>query len=66
LNTKLFNLNYKIFNLKGNLVETLVNEKQRAGEYSVDLNSQDLSSGIYLYNLQTNAGSQTKKMSVLK
>ena len=55
-----------IYNLKGNLVETLVNEKQRQGEYTIPLNASNLSSGIYLFNLQTSAGSQTKKMSVLK
>lgn len=56
-----------IYNLKGNLVETLVNEKQISGEYSVDLNASGLSSGIYLYRLSTSAGvNKTKKMTILK
>jgi len=44
----------------------LVNEKQRAGKYQVDLNASNLSSGIYLYRLETSSGVKNKKMSVLK
>ena len=60
------NVNLQVYDLKGNLVETLVNKKQRAGEYQVDLNASNLSSGIYLYRIETSAGIKTKKMSVLK
>ena len=55
-----------VYNLKGNLVETLVNKKQRAGEYQVDLNASNLSSGIYFYRLETSAGVKNKKMMLVK
>ena len=56
----------QVYDITGKLVKTLVNENQRAGEYKVDLNASGFSSGIYLYRIETSAGIQTKKMSVLK
>jgi len=56
-----------VYNLKGKLVETLVNEKQRAGEYSIGLDASKYSSGIYFYNLTTSSGiNKTKKMMLVK
>jgi Right handed beta helix region/Secretion system C-terminal sorting domain len=40
-----------IYNVKGQLVETLVSSYQDAGEYSLSWNADDYSSGIYLYQL---------------
>jgi len=56
----------QVYDTQGKLVKTLVNEKQVAGKYSVDLNSQDLSSGIYIYRLETSKGVKNKKMTILK
>ncbi|MCP4634295.1 MAG: T9SS type A sorting domain-containing protein [candidate division Zixibacteria bacterium] len=56
----------KVYNIKGQLVETLVNEQQNPGKYSIDWNASMYSSGVYFYKL--NAGGQlfTKRMTLLK
>ena len=57
----------QVYNLIGNLVETLVNKKQRPGDYSIPFGTSKYSSGIYFYRLTTSSGiRKTKKMSVLK
>ena len=56
----------QVYDITGKLVKTLVNEKQRAGEYKVDLNASGFSSGIYLYRIETSAGIQTNKLTILK
>jgi len=44
-------VNLSIFNVKGQLVETLVSTYQEAGEHSIPWNADNYSSGIYLYQL---------------
>jgi photosystem II stability/assembly factor-like uncharacterized protein len=56
----------KVYDALGNEVETLVNEKQSAGSYSVDFNAASLPSGIYFYKLITEKFSETKKMILVK
>mgnify|MGYP000560099988 CR=1 FL=1 len=64
----------KVFNLLGQEVTTLVNEKNPAGEYAVRWNPTELPSGMYLYRLQASpiGGSQagrfveTKKLLLLR
>ncbi|MBN8569452.1 MAG: T9SS type A sorting domain-containing protein [Ignavibacteria bacterium] len=56
----------KVFDVLGNEVKTLVNEKQNAGSYSVDFNAAELPSGIYFYKLVTEKFSETKKMILIK
>ncbi|MCB5233643.1 MAG: carboxypeptidase regulatory-like domain-containing protein [Candidatus Cloacimonetes bacterium] len=61
----------QVFNLKGQLVRTLVNETKPSGNYSVvfnavDRNGNKLSSGLYFYRLQTNNHSQTRKMMLME
>ncbi len=56
----------KIYDALGNEIETLVNEKQNAGSYSVDFNAASLPSGIYFYKLVTEKFSETKKMILIK
>lgn len=55
-----------IFNLLGEAVSTLVNESKSAGNYTVEFNAADLSSGVYLYKLQAGSFVQTHKMILLK
>jgi len=59
-------VNLKVYNLLGKEVATLVNEKKNSGRYSVDFNSNELSSGIYFYKLETNDFSEMRKMTLLK
>ncbi len=56
----------KIFNLQGQEITTLVNEKKQAGEHEVHWNPVDLPSGVYLYHLQTEYFVETKKLVLLR
>ncbi len=56
----------KIFNILGKEIETLVNETKDAGEYSINFNSKDLTSGIYFYRITAGKYSAIKKMILLK
>ncbi len=56
----------KVFNLLGEGVAVLVNQKQNAGKYIIDFNASNLASGIYLYKMQAGVYSSTKKMILLR
>jgi hypothetical protein len=56
----------KVYDALGNEVETLVNEKQNTGSYSIDFNASILPSGIYFYKLVSEKYSETKKMVLVK
>ncbi len=60
------NVTLKIFDILGNEVATVINEKRSAGSYSVDWNAGNLSSGIYFYSLIADNFVQTKKMILIK
>ena len=60
-----------VYNIVGQRVKTLVNESQKAGNYSVTWNSRDdksrvLSSGIYFVRLKVSDFSQTRKLLLLR
>ncbi|MEA1898087.1 MAG: T9SS type A sorting domain-containing protein, partial [Bacteroidota bacterium] len=55
-----------IYNIKGELVETLVNEEQQAGDHSIVWDAEDVSSGIYLYQIKTEGSIETKKCVIMK
>ncbi len=52
----------KVYDILGREIQTLVNDVQNAGSYSVLFNSSTISSGIYFYRLEQNGLSQTGKM----
>lgn len=56
----------KIFNIIGKEIATLVNSYQKAGNYSVEFNASDLSSGIYFYTISAGSYRTTKKMILSK
>jgi len=65
------NVRINIYNLKGQLVRSLLNETKEAGYHHVvwngkDNNGQTVSSGIYLYRMDTNGYSATQKMMLMK
>ncbi len=65
--TKTAKTNLSVFDMLGNRVATLINEKKSAGKYSVEFKPpNDLSSGIYFYKLQSGNFSQSRKMILLK
>jgi hypothetical protein len=55
-----------VYNILGEKVTTLVNEKQEPGEHIVNFNGGNLTSGVYLYRIQINGTFRTKKMLLLK
>ncbi len=65
------NIELIVFNIKGQHVKTLINEKLPAGNHQVvwdgkDDNSKAVSSGIYFYKMNTNNYTLTKKMILMK
>ncbi|MBS1514451.1 MAG: T9SS type A sorting domain-containing protein [Bacteroidetes bacterium] len=58
----------KVYDLAGNEVAALVNEKQNAGSYSVtfDAGKYNLSSGVYFYKLNAGGFEDTKRMVLVK
>ncbi|MBZ0201340.1 MAG: T9SS type A sorting domain-containing protein [Ignavibacteriaceae bacterium] len=56
----------KVFNVLGEEVKTLLNDKRVSGRYEITFNADDLPSGLYLYRLQSGSFVQTKKMLLLK
>ena len=59
-------LNLKISDVLGNEIETLVNEYQSPGIYSVSWNAEKYPSGVYYYSLKTDKLSETKRMVLIK
>jgi hypothetical protein len=65
------NVKLQIFDIKGELVKTLVNDFQDSGNYKVIWNGtnsrgEKLTSGVYFYSIQTKNNISTKKMILLK
>ncbi len=56
----------KIYDILGNEVANLFSEEKLAGNYEVQFDASKLSSGVYLYKLQSNSLVQTRKMILLK
>ena len=56
----------KIYNLLGQELVTLVNERQESGYYTVTWDASDMSSGVYLYRLEAGRFRATKRMVLLK
>jgi len=59
-------ISLKVYNLLGQEVATLFEGMQLAGNYTVTFNAEELSSGVYLYQLRANDYISTKKLILLK
>ncbi|OGC09233.1 hypothetical protein A2V82_10960 [candidate division KSB1 bacterium RBG_16_48_16] len=55
-----------VYDCLGREVETLVDQFQKAGEYFVPFHSRNLSSGVYLYRLESRNLKRTMKMVLLR
>ncbi|MCB9250144.1 MAG: T9SS type A sorting domain-containing protein [Ignavibacteriales bacterium] len=51
----------KIYDVLGRVVKELVNENQKPGNYSIEFDGSNLSSGIYYYTVSAGEFSVTKK-----
>jgi hypothetical protein len=56
----------KIYDITGKEVKTLVNEAKSAGNYLLDFNGSDMTSGTYFYKLQAGEFMEVKKMILIK
>ena len=60
------NIKIKVFDLLGREIETLLNEFQKQGTYSIKFDANNLTSGVYFYVLQVNEFIGSKKMVLMK
>ena len=56
----------KVYDILGREVKTLVNEIKAPGNYSVDFDGTELSSGVYFYKLESNGFTDIKRMLLIK
>jgi len=55
-----------IFNIRGNLVDVILDKYHNIGKYSIKWNASGFSSGIYIYNLEMNNFLEHKKCILIK
>ena len=56
----------RIIDLLGREINTAINERLNAGSHNIKFEADKLSAGIYLYQLQTNNTTVTRRMTVIK
>ncbi|MBV6419072.1 MAG: hypothetical protein DAHOPDDO_00282 [Ignavibacteriaceae bacterium] len=55
-----------VYNLLGEEVATIVNNVQKAGRYEINFNASRLSSGVYIYRIETPHYNSSKKLMLMK
>jgi hypothetical protein len=60
------NVKLTLYNLRGEVVRTLIEGEMTAGYYDASFEAGDLASGMYFYRLQAGAFNMTKKMILQK
>ena len=60
------NIQLSIYDVSGKYIQTIVNESQSVGEYSISFNANHLASGIYFYILETDSYVLKRKMLLVK
>ena len=55
-----------LYDVRGGFVQTLINEKTRAGNHDFMFDASHLSSGVYFYTMTVNDVSKTKKLVLMK
>lgn len=56
----------KIYDMLGREIKTLVSEEQGAGNYTVQFNAQNISSGVYFYKITAGKFTVSKKLILVK
>ena len=64
--TKVEKTKIQIYNLKGQLVDTILDEMKQAGNHSLEWNAENLSSGIYFIKLSAEDKNIIRKVVVIK
>jgi len=63
---KHYNISLKVYDVLGNEVAILVDGEKQPGIYEVNFDASELTSGVYIYRLQTSEFTSTKKMVLLR
>ena len=63
---ELQNISVQIFNITGQLIETLINGKLESGEYEILWDAGNLPSGIYFVQLKSGNKTLNQKLTLLK
>jgi hypothetical protein len=59
-------VNIAVYDVKGRLLDVLVNEIKTAGDHVIEWNAQGLPSGVYFYRLQTGTETMVRRATLLK
>jgi hypothetical protein len=60
------NVRIDVYNTLGRRVATILNESRPAGEYTLQFDGSNLSSGIYFYRMETPGYTKTRSMALIK
>jgi len=60
------NVKLVVFDVLGRVVATLVDKQQKPGNYEVQFNASNFTSGVYFYRLQSGSFVESRKMILLK
>ena len=60
------NVKIVLFNLLGQKIETLLNKQMPSGSHEIEFNANELSSGIYIYKIESVQFQKVRKMLLLK
>ncbi|PID30027.1 MAG: hypothetical protein CR982_01755, partial [Candidatus Cloacimonadota bacterium] len=56
----------EVYNTKGEMVKSLLNNSMKSGTHSIEFNGSNLSSGVYYYKLTVGKENHVKKMILIK
>jgi hypothetical protein len=56
----------KVYDILGKEIATLVNEEKPMGNYKIDFDGNNLSTGVYFYSMQAGSFTDTKKLILIK
>jgi hypothetical protein len=56
----------RVYDILGREIKTLINKPMQPGEYEIEFDASDLSSGVYFYRLSAGSFVKTKKMILLR
>jgi hypothetical protein len=60
------NVKLSIYNILGQEIRRLVDEYRDSGNYTINFDASELNSGMYIYKLEVNGFTQTRKMALIK
>ena len=60
------NVTLQLFDRNGNLVQEIYNGEMNKGAQSIEINTQDLTTGVYFYRLQIAGKTKTKQITIVK